>query len=81
MNINVLNSPSKDRLGDWFRKQNLSFCFFKKHVKDKYYLKERGWEVVQSNGSRKHTCAAIIIMGKIGFKPNLVIRNERVILY
>ena len=42
-------------------------------VKDKHYLRVKGWKrVFQANGTRKHAGVAILISNKIDFQPTVI---------
>ena len=69
--------PTKrHRLKDWICKQDPTFCCIQEThltVKDKYYLRVKGWKtVLQANGPRKRAEVAILISDKIDFQPKVI---------
>ena len=59
-------------LTDWICKQDPAFyCLQKMHlsVKDRHYLRVKGWETIfQANGPKKQAAVAILISNKIDFQ-------------
>ena len=45
--------------------------------KDRYYLREKGWETIfQSNGPKKQAGVVILISNKIDFQPKLLKKDK-----
>jgi hypothetical protein len=81
LNINRLNSPIKGhRLTNWICKQDPSFCCRQEmhlSVKDKHYLRVKGWKTIfQANSPKKLAGVAILIRDKIHFQPKDIKKNK-----
>ena len=51
-------------------------------VKDKHYLRVKGWKkIFQANGPKKQAGVAILISDKIDFKPKVIKKKIRKILH
>ena len=52
------------------------------NIKDKYYLREKGWKTIfQANGAWKQTAVAILISNKIDFQIKVIKKTQRYTLY
>ena len=84
LNVNGLNdSIKRRRVSDWIKKQGPSICclqetyFRHKGHKDTYSLKIKGWRTIyHSNGPQKKARVAILILDKLKFIPNTVVKDE-----
>jgi hypothetical protein len=57
------------------------FAVYRKHlrVKDKHYLKVKGWKTIfQANGPKKQVSVAILIAGKIDFQPKVIEKDKEI---
>jgi exonuclease III len=81
LNTNGVSSPIKrHRLRDWICKQDPTFCCIQEthlSVKDKHYLRVKGWETIfQANGPKKQAGVAILISNKINFQPKVIKKDN-----
>ena len=81
LNINGLNAPVKrHRLANWIKSQNpLMCCIQKTHLtcKDTHRLKKKGWrKIYWVNGEQKNEVVAILVSGKIDYKPTKIKRDK-----
>ena len=65
--MNELNSTIKrQRQTEWICKQDPAFCSIQEthlSVKDRYYLRVKGWKTIfQANGSKKHARVNILTL-------------------
>jgi exonuclease III len=77
LNVNGLNSPIKRHcLTNWIKKEDSTICCLQEtHLIDrnKHRLKMKGWKrIYQANGPRKQAGVAMLILGKVDFKPILI---------
>ena len=80
LNINGLNAPIKRHsLTEWIRKHDPIFCCIQEthlSVKDKNYLRVKGWKtILQANSLKKQAGVSILISDKIEFQPKVIKRD------
>jgi exonuclease III len=77
-----LISPSKDKnlLTNWIKRKGPTICCLQEtHLMDrnKQWLWVKGWKIYQANGPPKQAGVAILISGKVNFKPTLIEQDRR----
>jgi exonuclease III len=77
LNVNGLNSPIKrHHLMNWIKKEDQTICCLQEtHLTDrnKNRLRMKDWKkIYQDNGPQKQAGVAILISGKVDFKPTLI---------
>jgi len=81
LNINGLNSPIKwHKVTDWIHKQDPAFCCIQEihlNIKNNHYLRIKGWKkFFQTNGPKKQSGVAILILNKIEFQTKVISCDE-----
>ena len=81
LNVNGLNAPTKrQRLAEWIQKQDLYVCCLQETLlkpRDTDRLKPTGWKkIVHANRNQKKVGVAVLILDKIDFKINTIIRDQ-----
>ena len=81
LNVNGLNSLIKrHRVSGWIEKQDPTICCLQEtplSSKDKHRLRVKGWKMIlQASGNQKKASIAILIVGKIDFKPKNITRDK-----
>ena len=69
---------SKDTVSEWIKKQTPPICCLQethRRPKDTSRFKVRGWRTIYH--AKKKAGVAILISGKLDFKPNTIIRDEK----
>ena len=79
LNVNGLNAPT-NRLAEWIQKQDLYICCLQETLlkpRDTDRLKPTGWKkIVHANRNQKKVGVAVLILDKIDFKINTIIRDK-----
>jgi exonuclease III len=65
----------RHRLRDWLHKQDPTFCCMQEtHLRDKNYLRVKGWETdFQANSLKNQAGVDILISSKININTNLLL--------
>jgi exonuclease III len=81
LNVKGLNSPIKRHLlTNWIKKEDPTICCLQEtHLieRNKHRLRMKVWKKInQANSPRKQAGVAILILGKVDFKPTLIKRDK-----
>jgi exonuclease III len=77
LKVNGLNSPNKrHHLANWIKREDPTICCLQETNlidRNKHWLRVKGWKnIYHANGPSKQAGVAVLISGKVDFKPTLI---------